>query len=320
MPVSSVFPLKVGNDSAGNPSGIYEFQTGDVIPLTAGGTGASSLAQVDHGSLSGLGHNDHPHYATVSGDTFTGAVNFNAALQANGTATFDGAATFNDETTVDAHLSINNTVHVKSSRLRAYAGLSVSSDGDFANNVNVSGDCNVSSQLNVSGDSTLSGNLNVSSDINVSGNINGMPYPPPYASVRADGDSTTLTQAERFALSACNINASSIILNNPAEINWSGDKSYFMVSSAGEYELVMTGILAAQTDTHCKIRVRKTTISGDILAYTRVVVVLASDPNMGGIVWAGSLSAGDAINASIEGQTGNVRNNQGTTVSLRRIA
>jgi hypothetical protein len=69
-------PIYVGRDpSSGIVSGLTEFKTGDTVPLEHGGTGVTSLGALssllgipelytpnDHGSLDGLGDDDHPQY------------------------------------------------------------------------------------------------------------------------------------------------------------------------------------------------------------------------------------------------------------------
>ena len=73
-------PIYVGRDpSSGIVSGLTEFKTGDTVPLEHGGTGVTSLGALssllgipelytpnDHGSLDGLGDDDHPQYVLSS--------------------------------------------------------------------------------------------------------------------------------------------------------------------------------------------------------------------------------------------------------------
>lgn len=74
-----------GNLNMGNQNITY-VGTVDGIDVSAHDHGGSGGAQVDHGSLSGLGDDDHPNYiATTGGKTITGQLTFNYTQRMQGT-------------------------------------------------------------------------------------------------------------------------------------------------------------------------------------------------------------------------------------------
>ena len=100
---------------------------------------------IDHGSIAGLGDNDHPQYLLTADNANTSA---NAVL-------IDGSRDIVGNQVIEGELEV-------SSNLTASSDLGVSGDVWIGTNATVSGDLTVSTNANVSGDATVEGNFYLS--------------------------------------------------------------------------------------------------------------------------------------------------------------
>lgn len=140
------------------------------------GTGPS-----DHGSLSGLGDDDHPQYLilngrggvaqSISGDvtmgnalTVSGAVTMNSTLAVSGSTTIDGATILKSTLTVSGACTLNSTLAVTGA-VTLHSTLAVSGA------TTLNGLLNVSGALTVDGATLLKSTLGVSGEITCRDNI-----------------------------------------------------------------------------------------------------------------------------------------------------
>jgi len=230
MAVNEQSPLGIDQGSLGTSSiKLKEFQASDVVGLSNGGTGVSSLVDLsallnlsafagessDHGELAGLGDNDHPQYTLSStNSTLSSLVTTNQGLMESASSTvFDNSAVWETVAALNdiknngqlmARKTSNQTTTTSWVTLTAFTNVDVSG-GDVAFTI-VTGVVDINTAglyrigYNILGENTANGRAGLESKLQVDTGGGGGYVDLPQS---ISGSYARLDAAQDFATNSC---------------------------------------------------------------------------------------------------------------------
>tara|TARA_R100000008_G_scaffold70639_1_gene48289 strand:- start:6084 stop:6983 length:900 start_codon:yes stop_codon:yes gene_type:complete len=298
MTVGDKIPLRFDFDSNNAPSALAEFTASDVVGVSNGGTGASSLA--DFGTS--LSQTNVSANAVSSVNFFTPDAGAFNCMGLDGEKFFmkrENGATYenlikSDEGTIT--IQSEDDIHFLSNAGEKFMRLNES-----GGNGEVELYYNNSLKLET-----------IDTGVTITGDVNGMPYPPPFGYMQLNSDDTASADEKKLGYS----NTPGTIVSNTNDISWNDSLKQFEVSAAGTYECLGVVILEGGS-TLVDLTVRKN--NSDVLA-GQPRVHSTVDPLEHTIRAVFTAASGDNINITYDATSSNtVKAITGSTMTVKRL-